>query len=67
MTTGKDERELVKLARTWAGWRVEETKKGWAIYPPDKSIKPIQVHRTNSDWRAIHNVIAKLRRAGAPL
>lgn len=67
MTTGKEARELIRQVQGWAGWRVEPTKNGWAIFPPDKSIKPIHVHRTESDWRAIRNTISLLKKAGAPL
>lgn len=46
------------------GARIEETKKGLMIYPPDPTQRPVAVHRTPSDVRAIQNVISLLRRSG---
>jgi len=46
---------------------VEEVKKGWIIYPPNKAIAGIAVHSTESDHRAMRNTIARLKKAGAPL
>lgn len=67
MPINKDIRELIRQIQGWAGWRVEETKKGWMIYPADKSQSPIAVHGTPSDHRAWKNILGRLRRAGAPL
>jgi hypothetical protein len=58
---------LIRQARRWPGWRVEDTRNGWTIYPPDRRQPPIVVHRTESDRRAERNTIARLRRAGAPV
>ncbi|MHB8295833.1 MAG: hypothetical protein ACYDH5_14660 [Acidimicrobiales bacterium] len=39
---------------------------GYVVYPPDKSKRPISIHKTPSDrWRA--NAIGDLRRAGGPI
>jgi hypothetical protein len=67
MSIKKDVKELIKAARTWQGWRVEEIKKGWMIYPPDKSMSGVVVHKTPSDWRAWMNVLGELRKRGAPV
>lgn len=66
MPDNKDIKRLIAEARTWAGWRVVEVKKGWMIYPPDKALSPIAVHKTPSDHRAWQNILGRLRRAGAP-
>lgn len=57
--------DLVRLVRATAGWRVRETKDGWAFYPPEG--RPVHVHRTPSDWRAMKNDVARLRRNGLPV
>jgi hypothetical protein len=67
MPDKKDIKKLVNEAQHWPGWRVVEVTKGWMIYPPDKSLPPINVHRTPSDHRAWQNTISRLRRAGAPV
>lgn len=46
------------------GFRVEEGKKGWKIYPPDPEGTIVVVHSTSSDSRAFQNVVSDLRRAG---
>lgn len=49
------------------GWRMTRTTKGFAVYPPDGS-RPIQIHLgKHTDWRAIRNTKAQLRRAGAKI
>lgn len=63
----KDIRELIDAAKKWQGWRVEESKKGWILYPPDRTIPGVTIHRTPSDWRAWQNMLGRLRRAGAPV
>lgn len=63
----KDTRRLIQEAKTWEGWRVVDTSDGWMIYPPDKSLPGISVHRTPSDQRALANTKARLRRSGAPI
>jgi hypothetical protein len=63
----KEVKELVAQAQKWPGWRVQETKSGWMLYPPDKNIPGIAVHKTPSDWRAWKNTTSRLRKAGAPI
>jgi len=67
MAGKKDVARLVREARSWAGWRVEETKKGWMLYPPDKALSGVLIHRTPSDWRWWRNTLGELRRRGAPV
>lgn len=45
------------------GWRVQQTKKGWLMFPPNDLLPPIVTHRTPSDGRAIKNLRADIRRA----
>lgn len=67
MADKKEIRRLIEQARTWAGWRVVETKGGWMVYPADKSFPGISIHGTPSDHRMWQNTISRLRRAGAPV
>jgi hypothetical protein len=67
MADKKQVRQLVKAAEARAGWRVEETKAGWMLYPPDKGQSGDLIHKTPSDHRAWANTIALLRRRGAPV
>lgn len=46
---------------------MERSTKGWKIYPPDKSKGLITIHGSPSDSRAMANVRAQLKKAGAPL
>lgn len=46
------------------GWRVESTKKGFRLLPPDPSKSAVAIHRTPSDHRAMKNTIAQMRRSG---
>jgi hypothetical protein len=59
--------KLVRDAERWVGWRVAKTKRGWVLYPANKSFGPITLHKTPSDHRAWKNTLARLRRAGAPV
>lgn len=63
----KEIRRLIKDAEKWPGWRVVPVKGGWNLFPPDKTMPPINVHKTPSDHRAWKNTMARLRRAGAPI
>lgn len=63
----KEIEQLIRGAQKWQGWRVVETKKGWMLYPPDKSQSGVPVHKTPSDWRAWQNLKSQLRRRGAPI
>ena len=59
-----DLRDIVKAARE-QGFRVDRTSKGhWVFYHPDPKVAPIYFSGTPGDWRAIHNLLGKLRRAG---
>lgn len=66
MLMNKEVAELLRQIRSWPGWRVKETKKGWLVLPPD-SEAVIVLHKTPSDGRWRANTIAQLRRAGAPI
>ena len=47
------------------GYRVEQTRNGhWEFKSPDRTRRPVYAAGTPSDWRAIRNLIAELRRAG---
>jgi hypothetical protein len=59
----KELRKVVRAAEA-QGWRVEATKKGWMLYPPQTSQGAVAVHGTPSDVRALHNTIAEMRRRG---
>jgi hypothetical protein len=67
MASRNEVRNLIKAAEAWAGWRVEQTKQGWMLYPPDKSFSGVLVHATESDHRAWKNTLARLRKRGAPI
>jgi hypothetical protein len=67
MPDKKEIRRLIKAAEGWPGWRVEKTKAGWMLYPPDKSQSGVLIHGTPSDRRAWDNTLARLKRRGAPL
>ena len=47
-----------------AGWRIENAKHGCLAYPGDRTLAPIALGGTTSDWRATRNARAALRRAG---
>lgn len=59
----KELQELIQEAER-QGWRAVRTQKGhWALYAPDgRTI--VHLAGTPSDWRAIHNAISRMRRAG---
>lgn len=63
----KDLSKLVKQAAGWPGWKVEESKNGYVIYPPNKGLSAVTIHKTESDHRAMANTLARLRQRGAPL
>lgn len=67
MSKGKEVKELIAQVQSWQGWRVEEKAKGWMIYPPDKTLSPVMVHRTPSDHRWLKNTMSELRKRGAPV
>lgn len=50
------------------GWRVVRGRNNhYQFFSPDLSQGPIFHSSTPGDWRANHNVVAKLRRAGAAI
>ncbi|MCL6521914.1 MAG: hypothetical protein K6U79_06000 [Firmicutes bacterium] len=55
--------ELIEEAKR-QGWRVDDSGKHVKVYPPDKSLPPVVIGKTPSDWRAWRNNVARLRRAG---
>lgn len=67
MADKKEIKGLVAAASDWPGWRVEATKAGWMLYPPDKSQSGVLIHKTPSDRRSWANTIALLRKRGAPV
>jgi hypothetical protein len=67
MAGNKEVTKLVKQASRWPGWRVEEKRNGYAIFPPQKDLSAVIVHLTESDHRAMANTVARLRHCGAPL
>jgi len=65
----KDIRDLVNRIETWDGWRVENRSITYIAFPPDGQ-KPISIPhgpRGTQTSRALLNIRAALRRAGAPL
>lgn len=67
MADKKEIKRLIEAASHWPGWRVEATKSGWMLYPPDKSQSGVLIHGTESDKRAMANTISRLRQRGAPV
>jgi len=58
---------LIAEARKWPGWRVEDTRKGWMLYPPDKTQSGVLIHGTPGDRRAWANTVSLLCKRGAPV
>jgi hypothetical protein len=67
VASNKDVVKLVKQAGSWPGWRVEEKRNGYAIYPPNKGLNAVLVHLSESDHRAMANTVARLRQCGAAI
>lgn len=63
----KEAKKLVKAAKKWEGWRVEEKKNGWMLYPPNKEYPGVMIHKTMSEQRGWQNKLSELRRYGAPI
>lgn len=63
----KEVGKLIRGAKKWPGWRIEETRKGWMLYPPDKALGQVLVHKSPSDRRAWANILSQLRQRGAPV
>lgn len=55
--------KIIKAAER-QGWRVERTKAGYLLYPPDRRLGPVAVHRTPSDRRAVRNFRAEMVKRG---
>lgn len=67
MSKNKEVKELMALVMTWAGWRVEEKAHGWMVFPPDKNLSGVVIHKTPSDHRWLKNAKSELRKRGAPV
>lgn len=67
MLVNKEVAELIRQIRSWPGWRIEERRKGYLVFPPDPEARAISIHKTPSDRRWRKNTVASLRRAGAPI
>lgn len=63
MSTKSDWKKIIRECER-QGARIEQTKKGLMIYPPDPTKQPVSVHRTPSDRRALQNTLRDLRHAG---
>jgi len=60
--------ELIRRVEKWPGWRVQETKDGFMLYPPDKSQSGVLVHKTpGARKRWYENTVALLRQRGGPI
>lgn len=57
-------KRVVKIVDGADGWRVRETKKGYQLIPPDRSLSPIQIHKTPSDRHFMRVVARELRARG---
>jgi hypothetical protein len=62
MALAKEAKRVVREAER-QGFRVKETKMGWMIYAKEGP-EQVLMHKTPSDWRALRNDIARLRRIG---
>jgi hypothetical protein len=58
-----DLRQVIAEA-TKQGWRVQQSTAGYMLYPPDRSLGPVAVHRTPSDQRAVRNFKAEMTKRG---
>lgn len=45
------------------GWRLEDRGSTVMAFSPD-GVTVVSIHKTPSDWRAMKNTIARLRRGG---
>lgn len=59
----KDVRQIIELCQQH-GWRVRHGKH-WIVYSPIAGKRPVFIGSTPSDHRALLNIRARLRRAGA--
>ncbi len=67
MSKNKEVKQLIEQVLTWQGWRVEVKSNGWMIYPPDKALTGVMVHRSPSDHRWLKTITSELRKRGAPV
>lgn len=62
---GKEAKELKELAeKDPAVDRVEDRTKHWMVFPKDKTVRPVRIPTTPSDWRSLENCKSDLRKAG---
>jgi len=59
---GKDERQLIREAER-QGWRIREGRDSTMLLAPDGTGK-VTLHHTNSDHRALKNLVSIMRRHG---
>jgi len=59
----KEQKKLLSELKD-QGFRIEEVKSGWMIYPPDPNLQPVLIHKTESDPRASKNTLSRLKRSG---
>lgn len=64
MSGRKDAEKLIRQVKK-QGFRVEETKDGWAVYEPHGT-RIVHIHRTPND-RSIRNYRSDLRKLGYKL
>ena len=58
----KDVKKLVARVAE-QGWRVEDRGTCWMALSPD-GVTKVTIHKTNSDHRAIKNIVSRLRKGG---
>lgn len=68
MPTPKQLRKIRQAVEAQGGrWEVREKTGHIAVWPADRTKKPVFMSGTPSDWRAVKNFVAQLRRAGFDL
>lgn len=60
------DKELGKLFKELEaqGFRIEAKTRGYMVFPADRSLAAVTIHKTPSDHRAWKNMISQLRRSG---
>lgn len=58
-------KQLIERAEA-CGWTVSRSRHSshWKFLSPDRNVSPIYTSATPSDWRAVRNLRARLRRGG---
>lgn len=58
-------KQLIERAKA-SGWTVSRSKHNshWRFLSPDTNVSPIYTSATPSDWRAVRNLRARLKRGG---